>query len=81
MRCQLDVAGSDDCARELSALATAHHHSYDRKGTTKVVEAEGSEEVDYEKNDALSGQSPPPPGRHRAALRKGTSSPSGAAWR
>ena len=48
--------------RRRAAAATTHHHNHDRKGKTKVVECQGSEEVEHEKNDALRRQSPPSPG-------------------
>ena len=51
-----------------AAFATAHHHSYDRKEKTKVVECEEREEVEHEKNDTLQGQCPPPPGSRLAPL-------------
>ena len=40
-----------------AALATAHRHSYDRKGRKKVVERE----VEHEQKNALRGQCPPLP--------------------
>ena len=51
-----------------AVLASAHHHSYDRKGMTKVVEHEGSEEVEYVPLDAPQGQITPPPGERPAPL-------------
>ena len=51
-----------------AVLVSARHHSYGRKGMTKVVAHEGSEEVGCVPLDAPQGQITPPPGERSAPL-------------